>query len=166
LSSLKTFTSARDHGPDAAVNVLEQLLRLAGFQVSTTGRFWASTEGDDGLSLISPLRTHHPAAVIVVASGYLSVAHAVRALRAGADTVVAKPFSWQELLAHAHDAVGAAYGAAHDELCDTPTLARAEWEHICRVLDDCGGNVSMAARRLGIYRQSLQRKLRRYAPRR
>ena len=48
--------------------------------------------------------------------------------------------------------------------CVTPTLARAEWEHIQRVLLDCNGNVSEAARRLGILRQSLQRRLRKHAP--
>lgn len=46
----------------------------------------------------------------------------------------------------------------------TPKLARAEWEHIQRVLADCDGNVSEAARRLGILRQSLQRRLRKHAP--
>ena len=45
-----------------------------------------------------------------------------------------------------------------------PSLARAEWEHIQRVLSDCGGNVSEAARRLGIHRRSLQRKLQKFAP--
>ena len=45
-----------------------------------------------------------------------------------------------------------------------PSLARAEWEHIHRVLSDCGGNISEAARRLGIHRRSLQRKLQKYAP--
>jgi len=45
-----------------------------------------------------------------------------------------------------------------------PSLARAEWEHINRVLADCGGNVSAAARRLGLHRRSLQRKLQKYPP--
>jgi two-component system response regulator RegA len=40
-----------------------------------------------------------------------------------------------------------------------PSLARVEWEHINRVLADAGGNVSEAARRLGLHRRSLQRKL-------
>jgi ActR/RegA family two-component response regulator len=50
--------------------------------------------------------------------------------------------------------------------CVTPTLARAGWEHIQRVLLDGNGNgnVSEAARRLGILRQSLQRRLRKHAP--
>ena len=45
-----------------------------------------------------------------------------------------------------------------------PSLARAEWEHINRVLSDAGGNISEAARRLGIHRRSLQRKLQKYPP--
>jgi two-component system response regulator RegA len=47
---------------------------------------------------------------------------------------------------------------------EVPSLARAEWEHIHRVLADCGGNISEAARRLGIHRRSLQRKLKKQAP--
>jgi two-component system response regulator RegA len=46
----------------------------------------------------------------------------------------------------------------------TPSLARAEWEHINRVLSDCDGNVSLAARRLKIHRRSLQRKLQKNPP--
>jgi two-component system, response regulator RegA len=51
-----------------------------------------------------------------------------------------------------------------DEEIPVPTLAQAEWEHIHRILADCGGNISEAARRLGIHRRSLQRKLRKRAP--
>ena len=46
-----------------------------------------------------------------------------------------------------------------------PTLARAEWEHIQRILADTGGNVSETARRLGITRRTLQLKLKKYPPR-
>jgi two-component system response regulator RegA len=45
------------------------------------------------------------------------------------------------------------------ETADVPTLARVEWEHIQRVMADCNGNVSRAARALGLHRRSLQRKL-------
>ena len=45
-----------------------------------------------------------------------------------------------------------------------PTLARAEWEHLSRILADCGGNVSEAARRLGITRRTLQLKLKKDPP--
>ena len=45
-----------------------------------------------------------------------------------------------------------------------PTLARVEWEHMQRVISDCDGNISQAARLLGIHRRSLQRKLAKYPP--
>jgi len=47
---------------------------------------------------------------------------------------------------------------------ETPSLARAEWEYIHRVLADCQNNVSEAARRLGLHRRSLQRKLQKHPP--
>jgi two-component system response regulator RegA len=47
-----------------------------------------------------------------------------------------------------------------------PSLHRVEWEHIQRVLADCGGNVSKAARLLGLHRRTLQRKLATQPPRR
>ncbi|MEZ4473670.1 MAG: helix-turn-helix domain-containing protein [bacterium] len=53
--------------------------------------------------------------------------------------------------------------ASTDEY-QAPSLARAEWEHINWVLADCGGNISEAARRLGLHRRSLQRKLQKYPP--
>lgn len=45
-----------------------------------------------------------------------------------------------------------------------PSLARTEWEHINRVLADCDGNISETAKRLGIHRRTLQRKLYKYPP--
>ena len=47
-----------------------------------------------------------------------------------------------------------------------PSLARVEWEHIQRVMTECQGNVSQAARVLGLHRRSLQRKLSKYPVRR
>jgi two-component system, response regulator RegA len=53
-------------------------------------------------------------------------------------------------------------GGAPLSLPTAQPLARVEWEHIQRVLTDCDGNVSQAARLLGIHRRSLQRKLSKY----
>jgi two-component system, response regulator RegA len=112
-----------------------------------------------GIDLIRDLKRDLPELVLVLCSGYLSVTAAVAAVRAGAEIVVLKPITLHEILQRLE--------ASTDEpdLDDTPTLARAEWEHIMRVLADCNGNVSKAARRLGIYRSSLQRRLRKDAPR-
>ena len=115
--------------------------------------------GTSGIELVRDLRRDAPDMPIVLCSGYLSVDVTVAAVRAGADIIVFKPITFKEVLRRLQE--------NHDEpdLEDTPTLARAEWEHIMRVLADCNGNVSAAARRLGIYRSSLQRRLRKYAPR-
>jgi len=113
-----------------------------------------------GLDVIRDLKACCPAMRIVLLSGYLSVATTVSAIRAGADTVLFKPVTAGEILAHLEG--DAAPRRDVDEL--TPTLARVEWEHIARVMADCQGNVSLAARKLGVYRSTLQRRLRKQPP--
>lgn len=110
---------------------------------------------DSGLDLIRELKRELPAIRIVLLSGYLSVATTVSAIRAGADSVLFKPVTAGEILANL------AADAPPPEVDEvTPTLARVEWEHIARVMADCNGNVSLAARKLGVYRSTLQRRLR------
>lgn len=113
-----------------------------------------------GLELLRELKTELPSARAVLLSGYLSVDTTVAAVRAGADLVLSKPIRALELLRRARE------DAAMTEQTPvrTPTLAEAVSQHIARVMSDCGGNVSEAARRLGIYRSSLQRKLRKLTP--
>ena len=94
-------------------------------------------------------------------TGWGSIATAVEAVRTGADHYLSKPVDVDQILA-AHSARGQAAGQAETAV---PSLARVEWEHIQRVLTDAGGNVSLAAKRLGIHRRSLQRKLSKYPPR-
>ena len=91
---------------------------------------------------------------IVVPTGYGSIATAVESVKLGATSYLTKPVDADQIVA-AFD------GTALPERA-TPTaqpLARVEWEHIQRVLADCDGNLSQAARVLGIHRRSLQRKL-------
>jgi two-component system, response regulator RegA len=116
--------------------------------------------GDSGIALTRDLRRDAPEMVIALCSGYLSVEVAVAAVQAGANAVMFKPITAREILRRVEEGP-----EPEPDLADTPTLARAEWEHITRVLADCNGNVSLAARRLGIYRSSLQRRLRKFAPR-
>jgi two-component system response regulator RegA len=149
---------ARDHDILTALDV-------------TTARRIASAERPDlaivdlklgrtsGIDLIRELKQDLPELKVALCSAYLSVAATVAALHAGADVVVEKPITFQGILQHLHGCVD------EPDLAYTPTLARAEWEHIMRVLADCRGNVSMAARRLGLHRSSLQRRLRKFAPR-
>ena len=116
--------------------------------------------GESGLELLRELKRDQTSAVFVLYSGYLSVEVAAAAARAGADLVVCKPITFREILRKLEQPEGL------PSLDETPTLARAEWEHIMRVLSDCNGNITIAARRLGIYRSSLQRRLKKFAPHR
>jgi two-component system, response regulator RegA len=114
-----------------------------------------------GLDLVRLLKEELPETIVVLCSGYLSLSTAVAAARAGVEHVLPKPISFKEILRRVtNDNVA----PAGDPSKETPSLARVEYDHIIRVLEDCNGNISESARRLGIYRSSLQRRLRKYAP--
>lgn len=122
--------------------------------------------GGSGLDLVRELVALDPAMRVVVLTGYGSIASAVEALRRGAHHFLSKPTDADEIIAAlAEDEPGAGAPPTPTTMSPTPTLARAEWEHLCRILADCGGNVSEAARRLGITRRTLQLKLKKDPPR-
>ncbi len=118
--------------------------------------------GRGGLHLLAELKALDPSTAVLVLTGYGSIATALEAVRRGAVDYMAKPVDADEVLAAFSRAGGAP--SPLPETAATPTLARAEWEHIQRVLADCDNNVSEAARRLGLHRKSLQRKLHKYPP--
>ncbi len=115
--------------------------------------------GMGGLALVSELLALDPTTRVVVLTGYGSIATAVEAVRRGAKDYLTKPAELEQILRAFAKDVG---GAAPEPPSVVPTLARAEWEHIHRVLTECDGNVSRAARLLGLHRRSLQRKLAKY----
>ncbi len=114
---------------------------------------------ESGIQLALELKREQPALAIALCSGYLSIEIAVAAARAGIDAVLFKPVTARDILRR----IGAAADAPEPEP-DAETLEQAEREHILRVLADCHGNISLAAHRLGIYRSSLQRRLRKCGP--
>lgn len=118
--------------------------------------------GPSGLSLVRDLKQLSPATQVLVLSGFGSISTAVDAVHLGAINFLPKPADADDILAAFERGENTLQST--DSLVETPSLARAEWEHIHRVLSDCCGNVSEAARRLGIHRRSLQRKLRKRAP--
>ena len=119
--------------------------------------------GRSGLDVLAELKRVDPTTKVVMLTGFGSIANAVDAMRLGAANYVSKPADVDDILtAFARGEQPALDGTATDY--PAPSLARAEWEHIHRVLSDCAGNVSEAARRLGIHRRSLQRKLHKLAP--
>lgn len=110
---------------------------------------------DSGLTLIRPLRALRADMRILLVTGYASVATAVEAIKRGADDYLPKPATAPMILR--------TLGLVKPETVTiestmTP-LHRLEWEHIHQGLHETGGNVSAAARLLGMHRRSLQRKL-------
>ena len=119
--------------------------------------------GRSGLELVRELKALDESTRVVVLTGYGSIATALEAVRMGATHYLQKPADADEVLAAFTRGGGSAPSVEED--FRAPSLARAEWEHINRVLADCAGNISEAARRLGIHRRSLQRKLSKHPPR-
>ncbi len=120
--------------------------------------------GKPGLALLPELKKIRPETKVLILSGFGSIATAIDAIRLGATNFLPKPADADDILnAFARGGSEIDVPEAEEEI-PVPTLAQAEWEHIHRVLADCAGNISEAARRLGIHRRSLQRKLRKRAP--
>lgn len=117
--------------------------------------------GASGLQVVRKLHDLDPTTRIVMLTGYGSIATALDAVRSGAVHYLTKPADIDEIIA-AFDHDGAP--SATPPSVTVPSLDRVEVEHIERVLSDCGGNITQAARLLGIHRRSLQRKLMKYPP--
>lgn len=117
--------------------------------------------GHGGLAVVAGLKEQLPAIRVVVLTGYGSIATAVEAIKIGAIHYLTKPTEVEELLA-AFDRTAAAINTPPPE--HPRSLEEVEWEHLQMVLTECGGNISEAARRLGMHRRSLQRKLARGRP--
>jgi len=112
--------------------------------------------GPSGLELVKRLHELDPNTRIVMLTGYASVATAVEAIKLGATHYLTKPADADEIAA----AFARAAGDAGVPVRDQPlTVDRLEWEHIQKVLTECGGNISETARRLHMHRRTLQRKL-------
>ncbi len=112
--------------------------------------------GASGLACVQTLRAAAPDARIVVLTGFASIATAVEAVKLGADHYLAKPSNT--------DDIEAAF-ARTDGDPDAPldgrqsSIKTVEWEHIHQMLVETDFNISEAARRLGMHRRTLARKL-------
>jgi two-component system, response regulator RegA len=110
-----------------------------------------------GLKIVSRLIAADPQTRVVVLTGHASVPTAVEAIKLGARYYLPKPADADAIVAALHRDSG-----DDDVPVSAPALSveRVEWEHIQRVLQDHGGNISATARALSMHRRTLQRKLR------
>ncbi|MGA7799638.1 MAG: response regulator transcription factor [Gammaproteobacteria bacterium] len=111
---------------------------------------------DSGLELIDYLNRRYPDIRAVILTGYASIATAVEAIKLGAKYYLTKPVDADEIVAALHRDEGDPGAAPPERPC---SVKRLEWEHIQQVLNQCQGNISETARKLGMHRRTLQRKL-------
>ena len=109
-----------------------------------------------GLACLQALHAHDDSMLIVVLTGFASIATAVEAIKLGACHYLAKPSNTDDIEA----AFGRAAGDAEVGLTNRSTSIKTlEWERIHETLAETGFNISETARRLGMHRRTLARKL-------
>ena len=159
LQTLQRSLQKRGVTTFTATNVAEAL-RIANTQKLDFALLDLRLSTESGLALIEPLRQVQPDIRIVLMTGYASVATAVEAIKRGADNYLLKPTTVDTILRTLAATAGTTAAAIPPEPQSTMTpLSRLEWEHIHQALAETNGNVSAAARLLGMHRRSLQRKL-------
>ena len=157
LQTLQRSLQKRGLTTSIATNVSEALA-IANTQTLDFALVDLRLSTESGLALIEPLRRGHPTIRIVLMTGYASVATAVEAIKRGADNYLLKPTSVDMILRTLTATAATETPLPEPQATMTP-LSRLEWEHIHQALAETNGNVSAAARLLGMHRRSLQRKL-------
>ncbi len=172
----KTLLILDDDGP--LRNRLRRAMESRGFDVLDAGSVYEGAEivrkeapayaildmkleDGSGLSLVQDLSKKRPDCKIVMLTGFGNIATAVAAVKAGALDYLPKPAD--------PDAIASALLQSGDSMPPPPqdpmSADRVRWEHIQRVYEQCGRNVSETARRLRMHRRTLQRILGKHAPR-
>jgi two-component system, response regulator RegA len=118
-------------------------------------------EDGNGLDVVETLHETRPGARVVVLTGFGNIATAVAAVKFGAIDYLPKPADADDILG----ALLAAPGAKPQPPENPMSADRVRWEHIQRVYELCGHNVSETARRLNMHRRTLQRILAKRSPR-
>ncbi|MCE2516536.1 MAG: ActR/PrrA/RegA family redox response regulator transcription factor [Alphaproteobacteria bacterium] len=118
-------------------------------------------EDGNGLDVVKIIKDKQPDCRIIMLTGFGNIATAVAAVKAGAVDYLPKPAD--------PEAIAAALLQQGSDIPPPPedpmSADRVRWEHIQRVYEQCGRNVSETARRLKLHRRTLQRILAKHAPR-
>jgi two-component system response regulator RegA len=120
--------------------------------------------GMNGLDLIQKLHQIDTRICVIMLTGYGNIATALTATKLGASHYLNKPVDADQILS-AYDRIQTMESTAEPDENSVPSLAMVEWEYMQRVLAGCNGNVTQAAKLLGLHRRSLQRKLSKFPPR-
>lgn len=142
-----------------AVNVannVDEAMQIIAHVLPTHAVIDLKMPGRSGLTLVAYLKECAHDARIVVLTGYSSIATAVEAVKLGATYYLAKPVDADEIVAAFDHQPGNAEAVV---VAKSKSVDRLEWEYLQKVLVDCAGNISAAARTLGMHRRTLQRKL-------
>jgi two-component system response regulator RegA len=160
LQRLAKALESRGFRVTTAVSVADGLLHVE--QAAPAFAVVDMRLGDgNGFDVISALKRRRPDARAIILTGYGNIATAVNAVKLGAVDYLAKPVD-------ADDVVAALLARDHRKIepPENPMSAdRVRWEHIQRIYELCGRNVSETARRLNMHRRTLQRILAKRAPR-
>ncbi len=151
--SLERSFLRRDYKVKVANNVKNAILALKGFHPNYAV-IDLKMPGESGLELVKHLHEFDQNIKIVVLTGYASISTTIDAIKSGACYYLAKP-------ANVDDIISAFEGKKlESEISNKPTsIKNLEWEYINKTLADCDFNISKAARKLGMHRRTLARKL-------
>ena len=156
---------------EAFRTIMERSLKRRGFEVSQAADGATALEmaasfspqvilldlnmpGPSGLLTLPGLLRAAPDARVIILTGYSSVATAVEAIKLGAEDYLCKPATVEEIITTLQG------GLPPADVREAPlSVERLEWEHIQKVLQQQGGNISATAKALGMHRRTLQRKL-------
>ena len=155
---MKRALGRRGYDAEIAVDSASALVKMESFKPDFIVLDLRLGE-ESGIRLIGPIKSIKPEASIVVLTGFGNIASAVEAIKGGAIDYLTKPVDMDQLVRVFNGEPG---GVEVLPQVDPISLRRLEWEHIHRVLAENHGNISATARRLGMHRRTLQRKLQKY----
>ncbi len=153
--TLKRSFERRDYTVLVAAG-LDELHNILEAQSPTHAVVDLKLAGASGLACVELLHKHDTEMLIVVLTGFASIATAVEAIKLGACHYLAKPSNTDDIEAAFHKAAG----DVKVDVVERPTSIKTlEWERIHQTLIETDFNISEAARRLGMHRRTLARKL-------
>lgn len=137
---------------------------------------------ENGIDFITPMLQRHPNLKILILTGYSSLTTAVKAVKMGAINYLAKPVDVDTILNYLQDEAKSDVNNKNNQDVENYkinekddkerekllplSLENLEWEHIQRILSENDGNITVTARKLGMHRRTLQRKLQKKTVRR